>query len=235
MSDRPLSQCRHPWIWMQITARGKVSPCCHSKVEIGDVTGQSLDEIWNSPIYERLRGSIRDGYVDPVCRNASCGFVRETERLFGPRAYDFRIKLDQVYRQEASRFCFLGWHFEEPWGIWSAVNASTLYLDIAERSAPIKLDVLCRAAGNADHPPDDVHVFVNNVELGLWTFTHPDGTQASVWQTIHIPVHLLTAPPLEVRFEMDRLFPAHLANPADTRLLGLALSGIKAAPIPPRF
>jgi MoaA/NifB/PqqE/SkfB family radical SAM enzyme len=227
-SGRPISQCRHPWTWMLIDPRGAVKTCCHTNAEIGQLAQQDLDALWNNPLYRRLRGAIRDGYVDPICRNAACAFVRETERLFGRQAYDFRLEIGVGYLEDVTRFCQSGWHVEEWWGVWSVENVATLTLDIAGNTAqPLRLDVRFRPAGNAAHPPSPVRVLLNGVLVGRWESSHPEDTEEPRWRGFDLPPQAVTAGTAELRFEIDDLFPARLDNPSDPRMLGIGLCGLK--------
>jgi radical SAM protein with 4Fe4S-binding SPASM domain len=69
------SACKMPWTELTILWDGKVVPCAnHFEPDhaIGDLTRQSLDEIWNGPALSALRAAHVADAVDavPVC--ATC-------------------------------------------------------------------------------------------------------------------------------------------------------------------
>lgn len=63
--------CAHLWESLVIAWNGVVVPCCYdydAKEALGDITRQSLREIWNGEAYQRLRRMERDGVNDsPLC------------------------------------------------------------------------------------------------------------------------------------------------------------------------
>ena len=78
-NDRPWSTCRRPWSLMYFTAHGRALPCCiapfsargYETYTLGDATQQTLREIWNSPAYRDLRGSLLGDAPPAPCQN--CG------------------------------------------------------------------------------------------------------------------------------------------------------------------
>ena len=62
--------CSEPWSNLNINASGEVRPCCFNDVVLGDLTKQSIEEIWNGPGYTALRSDMAAGRVPPTC--ASC-------------------------------------------------------------------------------------------------------------------------------------------------------------------
>jgi radical SAM protein with 4Fe4S-binding SPASM domain len=63
--------CSHLWESLVITWDGHVVPCCYdydAKETLGDITRQSLWEIWNGEAYRGLRRKGLDGCNDsPLC------------------------------------------------------------------------------------------------------------------------------------------------------------------------
>ena len=63
--------CSLLWESLVIAWNGLVVPCCYdydAKEAVGDITRQSLAEIWNGEAYQRLRRAERDGVNDsPLC------------------------------------------------------------------------------------------------------------------------------------------------------------------------
>lgn len=50
--------CNEPWERMFMRASGKVQPCCNLDPSYGDLSVQSLEEIWLGPKYQNLRSSL---------------------------------------------------------------------------------------------------------------------------------------------------------------------------------
>jgi radical SAM protein with 4Fe4S-binding SPASM domain len=75
----PWSLCRRPWSVMYVTANGRALPCCiapfsqsgYGNYTLGDVTQQTLREIWNSPAYREFRTALQSDAPPKCC--ASCG------------------------------------------------------------------------------------------------------------------------------------------------------------------
>jgi radical SAM protein with 4Fe4S-binding SPASM domain len=75
----PWSMCRRPWTVMYFTANGRALPCCiapfsqrgYENYTLGDVTQQSLREIWNGPAYMSFREALLSDKPPAAC--ASCG------------------------------------------------------------------------------------------------------------------------------------------------------------------
>jgi radical SAM protein with 4Fe4S-binding SPASM domain len=70
-------ECWRMWQGAVVTWDGKVVPCCFDKDAehvLGDLTQQSMAEIWHSPAYEAFRRRIFTGRADvPMCTNCSEG------------------------------------------------------------------------------------------------------------------------------------------------------------------
>jgi MoaA/NifB/PqqE/SkfB family radical SAM enzyme len=79
-NDRsPWSLCRRPWTGMYFTANGRALPCCiapfsqrgYENYTLGDVTQQTLREIWNGPAYRKFRSALLSDKPPDCCTN--CG------------------------------------------------------------------------------------------------------------------------------------------------------------------
>jgi Iron-sulfur cluster-binding domain len=230
-SRRPVSECHEPWEWLFVAPLGGARPCCFASREVGNLRHQTVSQIWNGPVMVRLRGAIRDGYVDRVCRNAGCWFVRETERAFGVDAYDYRCEIDtevSLRRDGRTDHCVDGWSEPEDWGVWSEGEVATLLLDLPEKPAgDLQLDLLCRAVGHERFPCSFVRVRVNGCDVARWEFQYPDSTEQSAWRTIDVRFDLLETRRLEVRFLVERPLSPQLWGRDDGRLLGVGLSAFK--------
>ena len=62
--------CSEPWSNLNINASGEVRPCCFNDIVLGDLTRQSIEEIWNGPGYTALRRDMAAGRVPETC--ATC-------------------------------------------------------------------------------------------------------------------------------------------------------------------
>jgi len=77
--DTPWTGCRRPWSLMYFTANGRALPCCiapfsargYENYTLGDATTQTLDEIWNGPVYQEFRAALMSEAPPKPCEN--CG------------------------------------------------------------------------------------------------------------------------------------------------------------------
>ena len=51
----PALHCRAPWSVLHVRADGIVRTCCTLRTAMGDLSRQSVDEVWNGPQYVELR------------------------------------------------------------------------------------------------------------------------------------------------------------------------------------
>jgi MoaA/NifB/PqqE/SkfB family radical SAM enzyme len=61
-------RCLYPFLNARVSFSGKVYFCPFIRLEVGDLTRQSLEEVWNSPRYVELRRRLLDNTIFPVCR-----------------------------------------------------------------------------------------------------------------------------------------------------------------------
>jgi radical SAM protein with 4Fe4S-binding SPASM domain len=77
--------CFYPWREAFISWDGQVGPCCSPALfeagNMGNLHDAPFSEIWNGPIYQRLRRSIREGRTYKFCRH--CYIVNPED----PEAY----------------------------------------------------------------------------------------------------------------------------------------------------
>lgn len=70
--DGPVT-CEFPWRTLTVAWNGRVLACCvddDERLVLGDVSNQTLAEIWNDAPMRRLRAGFASGTVtDPLCRN----------------------------------------------------------------------------------------------------------------------------------------------------------------------
>jgi MoaA/NifB/PqqE/SkfB family radical SAM enzyme len=61
-------RCLYPFLNARVSFSGKVYFCPFIRVEVGDLTGHALEEVWNSPRYVELRRRLVEEGLFPVCR-----------------------------------------------------------------------------------------------------------------------------------------------------------------------
>ncbi len=61
-------RCFYPFNWARVSFSGKVYFCPFIRVEVGDLTTQSLEQVWNGERYVALRKRLLDETLFPVCR-----------------------------------------------------------------------------------------------------------------------------------------------------------------------
>ncbi len=61
-------RCLYPFNWARVSFSGKVYFCPFIRVEVGDLTTQTLEEVWNGDTYVSLRKRLLDEKLFPVCR-----------------------------------------------------------------------------------------------------------------------------------------------------------------------
>jgi MoaA/NifB/PqqE/SkfB family radical SAM enzyme len=60
-----LRRCYWLWLGLLVKADGSVSPCCGKRPIFGDITKESLDEIWNNPLYVESRKAVANANYRP--------------------------------------------------------------------------------------------------------------------------------------------------------------------------
>jgi MoaA/NifB/PqqE/SkfB family radical SAM enzyme len=83
---KPVSLCIFPWLGPYITLEKEVLPCRYSKVNIdrskcreialGNISKQSINEIWFSERFNELRRYIKKGIMPPSCKKGGCPLYR---------------------------------------------------------------------------------------------------------------------------------------------------------------
>ena len=61
-------RCLYPFLYARVSFSGKVYFCPFIRVEVGDLTSQSLEEVWTGDRYVSLRKKLVEEGVFPVCR-----------------------------------------------------------------------------------------------------------------------------------------------------------------------
>jgi MoaA/NifB/PqqE/SkfB family radical SAM enzyme len=61
-------RCLYPFLHARVGFSGKVYFCPFIRVEVGDLSKSSLEEIWNGPKYVEMRKKLVENGIFPVCR-----------------------------------------------------------------------------------------------------------------------------------------------------------------------
>ena len=61
-------RCLYPFLQARVSFSGKVFFCPFIRVEVGDLTQSSLEDIWNGERYVQMRKRLLDNGLFPVCR-----------------------------------------------------------------------------------------------------------------------------------------------------------------------
>lgn len=61
-------RCLYPFLYARVSFSGKVYFCPFIRVEVGDLTTQSLEEVWTGEPYVALRKRLVENGIFPVCR-----------------------------------------------------------------------------------------------------------------------------------------------------------------------
>jgi MoaA/NifB/PqqE/SkfB family radical SAM enzyme len=73
-------KCVVPWERMRVFPDGRVIPCCHLDLPVGNIFEATLEEVWNGRVYQSLREALREGRADMPERCKHCPFVgRKTD------------------------------------------------------------------------------------------------------------------------------------------------------------
>ena len=75
-------RCLYPFLHARVSFSGKVYFCPFIRIEVGDLTQQSLEEVWTSDLYVALRRRLVENGIFPVCRR--CCKVELTPPASGP-------------------------------------------------------------------------------------------------------------------------------------------------------
>jgi MoaA/NifB/PqqE/SkfB family radical SAM enzyme len=61
-------RCLYPFLHARVSFSGKVYFCPFIRIEVGDLTQSSLEEVWNSDKYVGMRRTLVENGIFPVCR-----------------------------------------------------------------------------------------------------------------------------------------------------------------------
>ena len=85
-------RCLYPFLYARVSFSGKVYFCPFIRVEVGDLTTQSLEEVWTGDRYVGLRKKLVEEKLFPVCRRCCkvelSGTPRDVEAETAPAEAD---------------------------------------------------------------------------------------------------------------------------------------------------
>ncbi|MEO7192889.1 MAG: radical SAM protein [Vicinamibacterales bacterium] len=61
-------RCLYPFLYARVSFSGKAYFCPFIRIEVGDLTTQSLEEVWTGDRYVSLRRTLVENGIFPVCR-----------------------------------------------------------------------------------------------------------------------------------------------------------------------
>ncbi|GEM_PF-5246610 len=94
--------CQYPWMYLSVKVNGDCRLCRFSSISIGNLTTQSIGEVWNSPTSQLLRRTILDGSY-ALCIGACCSYVEEKNRCVRAELVTRNIQPEQ---QSGGDVCF---------------------------------------------------------------------------------------------------------------------------------
>ena len=65
------NRCPDPWLKSYVEVNGNVRPCCAYGRVFGNLARQPFGDIWNGPLYRRLRRKIHSGVPPLLCRECN--------------------------------------------------------------------------------------------------------------------------------------------------------------------
>lgn len=78
-------RCLYPFLYARVSFSGKAYFCPFIRVEVGDLTKQSLEEVWTGDRYVSLRKKLVEEQLFPVCRRC-CKVELAAEPAMAPEA-----------------------------------------------------------------------------------------------------------------------------------------------------
>ena len=96
----PSYLCGYPWRSVVVLWDGRVVPCCldsDAALVLGDLTTQTLEEIWNGPAAVKLRDDLRKNEVACGSLCDGCGWRREVYATQMHRRHPDRAKTEPLY------------------------------------------------------------------------------------------------------------------------------------------
>jgi MoaA/NifB/PqqE/SkfB family radical SAM enzyme len=79
-------RCLYPFLYARVSFSGKAYFCPFIRIEVGDLTSSTLEEVWNSERYVALRKKLVDEQLFPVCRRCCKVELKREQPAFDPVA-----------------------------------------------------------------------------------------------------------------------------------------------------
>jgi len=79
-------RCLYPFLYARVSFSGKAYFCPFIRVEVGDLTTSTLEEVWNSDRYVELRRRLLEEELFPVCRRCCKVELAREQPAFDPVA-----------------------------------------------------------------------------------------------------------------------------------------------------
>jgi MoaA/NifB/PqqE/SkfB family radical SAM enzyme len=90
----PLSgRCLYPFLYARVSFSGKVYFCPFIRIEVGDLTKQSLESVWTGEKYVSLRRRLVERGLFPVCRRC-CKVELRHDRREADESHDEELEPD---------------------------------------------------------------------------------------------------------------------------------------------
>jgi MoaA/NifB/PqqE/SkfB family radical SAM enzyme len=77
-------RCLYPFLYARVSFSGKAYFCPFIRIEVGDLTRQSLEEVWTGQRYTELRRKLVEHGLFPVCRRCCKVELAPPERAAAP-------------------------------------------------------------------------------------------------------------------------------------------------------
>jgi MoaA/NifB/PqqE/SkfB family radical SAM enzyme len=87
-----LGRCFYPFLHARVGFSGRVYFCPFIRIEVGDLTSSSIEEVWNAPRYVELRRLLLERKLFPLCRRC-CKVELSPEPAPAPEAPHQRRKV----------------------------------------------------------------------------------------------------------------------------------------------
>jgi MoaA/NifB/PqqE/SkfB family radical SAM enzyme len=85
-------RCLYPFLYARVSFSGKAYFCPFIRVEVGDLTTQTLEEVWTGERYVSLRKKLVQEQLFPVCRRC-CKVELSSDPAGAPEAIPARAEM----------------------------------------------------------------------------------------------------------------------------------------------
>ncbi len=211
--------CLIPWRYAYFQEhKKKVFGCPYHRIPYGDLSQQTIGEIWNGENAQALRRSLAEGEIPKFCRDhsAGCPLVMADEA----RGIERHIERSVVVGQNDYEHFLAGWHPLEyvPDPVrWTSAQAD--FLLHTEGCRQLIIEATCFGT-----VPMEGWVELAGERLG-WFYVDDSGWKELVYPLPPQSVGAATQGSIRIA---ETWSPAALGLGADTRQLGIAVRGMRA-------